>query len=178
MTCNLNPIFFFLFLCFGYPVFQKSPTIPPLKQRKIGGIVEDQSYWKTPYEPLWSKGLGSYKSYKIPNHIGSIRYLLERKQFGAPLAAFQLNQEKLIRMLGNIQVMSVLGWRLCKLHDNGKMTSGRHLSVDCADLDHKTGAGDGGARQGAPRRQWHRHQFPCWQGWSPSCSIFPSMFPS
>ncbi|KAG0544156.1 hypothetical protein BDA96_02G250900 [Sorghum bicolor] len=67
-------------------------------------------------------------------------------------------------MLGNIQVMSVLGWRLCKLHDNGKMTSGRHLSVDCADLDHKTGAGDGGARQGAPRRQWHRHQFPCWQG--------------
>ncbi|CAD6224502.1 unnamed protein product [Miscanthus lutarioriparius] len=32
-----------------------------------------------------------------------LRYLQERKQFGAPLAAFQLNQEKLMRMLGNIQ---------------------------------------------------------------------------
>ena len=51
--------------------------------------------------------------------------LLERKQFGAPLTAFQLNQEKLIRMLGNIQAMSALGWRLCKLHDTGKMTSGQ-----------------------------------------------------
>ncbi|XP_066392541.1 acyl-coenzyme A oxidase 4, peroxisomal-like [Miscanthus floridulus] len=54
-----------------------------------------------------------------------LRYLLERKQFGAPLAAFQLNQEKLVRMLGNIQAMSVLGWRLCKLHDTGKITSGQ-----------------------------------------------------
>ncbi|KAL6594795.1 hypothetical protein ACP70R_048244 [Stipagrostis hirtigluma subsp. patula] len=53
------------------------------------------------------------------------RYLLERKQFGVPLAAFQLNQEKLVRMLGNIQAMSLLGWRLCKLHDAGKMTTGQ-----------------------------------------------------
>ncbi|KAL6604051.1 hypothetical protein ACP70R_044412 [Stipagrostis hirtigluma subsp. patula] len=53
------------------------------------------------------------------------RYLLERKQFGVPLAAFQLNQEKLVRMLGNIQAMSLLGWRLCKLHDAGKMTIGQ-----------------------------------------------------
>ncbi|KAF8652122.1 hypothetical protein HU200_063072 [Digitaria exilis] len=30
-------------------------------------------------------------------------YLGERKQFGVPLAAFQLNQEKLVRMLGNIR---------------------------------------------------------------------------
>uniref|UniRef100_A0A0E0LVQ7 Uncharacterized protein n=1 Tax=Oryza punctata TaxID=4537 RepID=A0A0E0LVQ7_ORYPU len=54
-----------------------------------------------------------------------LRYLGERKQFGAPLAAFQLNQEKLVRMLGNIQAMWLLGWRLCKLHDSGKMTTGQ-----------------------------------------------------
>ncbi|TVU09033.1 hypothetical protein EJB05_42473, partial [Eragrostis curvula] len=53
------------------------------------------------------------------------RYLGERKQFGAPLAAFQLNQEKLVRMLGNIQAMSLLGWRLCKLHDSGNITVGQ-----------------------------------------------------
>ena len=34
------------------------------------------------------------------------RYLQERQQFGSPLASFQLMQEKLVRMLGNIQV----GW--------------------------------------------------------------------
>ncbi|KAL6604052.1 hypothetical protein ACP70R_044413 [Stipagrostis hirtigluma subsp. patula] len=58
-------------------------------------------------------------------HDTCLRYLGERKQFGAPLAAFQLNQEKLVRMLGNIQAMSLLGWRLCKLHDAGKITVGQ-----------------------------------------------------
>jgi acyl-CoA oxidase len=54
--------------------------------------------------------------------------LKERKQFGAPLAAFQLNQEKLVRMLGDIQAMVLVGWRLCKLYESGKMTSG-HSSL-------------------------------------------------
>lgn len=53
------------------------------------------------------------------------RYLKERKQFGAPLAAFQINQEKLIRMLANVQAMVLMGWRLCKLYENGKMTAGQ-----------------------------------------------------
>ncbi|KAF7144779.1 hypothetical protein RHSIM_Rhsim04G0127300 [Rhododendron simsii] len=53
------------------------------------------------------------------------RYLKERKQFGAPLAAFQLTQQKLVCMLGNIQAMILVGWRLCKLYDSGKMTPGR-----------------------------------------------------
>ncbi|KAG0517117.1 hypothetical protein BDA96_09G060800 [Sorghum bicolor] len=53
------------------------------------------------------------------------RYLKERKQFGAPLAAFQLNQEKLVRMLGNVQAMLLVGWRLCKLYEAGKLTPGQ-----------------------------------------------------
>ncbi|XP_008789116.2 acyl-coenzyme A oxidase 4, peroxisomal-like isoform X1 [Phoenix dactylifera] len=56
------------------------------------------------------------------------RYLKERKQFGVPLAAFQINQEKLVRMLGNIQAMLLIGWRLCKLYESGKMTPG-HASL-------------------------------------------------
>ncbi|RXH81834.1 hypothetical protein DVH24_036175 [Malus domestica] len=56
------------------------------------------------------------------------RYLKERKQFGAPLAAFQINQEKLVRMLGNVQAMVLIGWRLCKLFEAGKMTPG-HASM-------------------------------------------------
>ncbi|CAL9002819.1 hypothetical protein GBA52_019136 [Prunus armeniaca] len=56
------------------------------------------------------------------------RYLKERKQFGAPLAAFQINQEKLVRMLGNVQAMVLIGWRLCKLYEKGKMTPG-HASL-------------------------------------------------
>ncbi|OAY43730.1 acyl-coenzyme A oxidase 4, peroxisomal [Manihot esculenta] len=53
------------------------------------------------------------------------RYLKERKQFGAPLAAFQINQQKLVHMLGNVQAMLLVGWRLCKLYEKGKMTPGR-----------------------------------------------------
>ncbi|KAK6943141.1 Acyl-CoA oxidase/dehydrogenase, middle domain, partial [Dillenia turbinata] len=56
------------------------------------------------------------------------RYLKERKQFAAPLAAFQLNQQKLVQMLGNVQAMLLVGWRLCKLYDNRKMTPG-HASL-------------------------------------------------
>lgn len=53
------------------------------------------------------------------------RYLQERKQFGAPLAAFQINQQKLVQMLSNIQAMFLIGWRLCKLYESGKMTPGQ-----------------------------------------------------
>ncbi|KAJ4704417.1 Acyl-coenzyme A oxidase 4, peroxisomal [Melia azedarach] len=56
------------------------------------------------------------------------RYVMERKQFGAPLAAFQLTQQRLAQMLGNIQAMILAGWRVCKLYENGKMTSG-HASL-------------------------------------------------
>eukprot|EP00252_Welwitschia_mirabilis_P017688 TRINITY_DN3916_c0_g1_i1.p1 TRINITY_DN3916_c0_g1~~TRINITY_DN3916_c0_g1_i1.p1 ORF type:complete len:299 (-),score=43.96 TRINITY_DN3916_c0_g1_i1:359-1255(-) len=56
------------------------------------------------------------------------RYLQERKQFGVSLNSFQINQEKLVRMLGNIQAMTLMGWRLCKLYDAGKMTAG-HASL-------------------------------------------------
>ena len=44
------------------------------------------------------------------------------------LAAFQINQEKLVRMLGNVQAMVLIGWRLCKLYEAGKMTPG-HASM-------------------------------------------------
>eukprot|EP00775_Hariotina_reticulata_P002983 gene2983-3266_t len=50
------------------------------------------------------------------------RYLRERRQFGAPLASFQLMQEKLARMLGNVQAMFLMCWRLTKLAEAGTMT--------------------------------------------------------
>lgn len=55
----------------------------------------------------------------------SSRYLQERVQFGAPLASFQLNQEKLVRMLGNVQAMFLMGWRLCQLYESDRMTPGQ-----------------------------------------------------
>ncbi|KAF8073233.1 ACX4 [Scenedesmus sp. PABB004] len=50
------------------------------------------------------------------------RYLRERHQFGAPLASFQLMQEKLGRMLGNVQAMFLMCWRLSKLAEAGTMS--------------------------------------------------------
>lgn len=45
----------------------------------------------------------------------AVRYLRERKQFQAPIAAFQLNQEKLVRILGHFQSSFLMSWRLTQL---------------------------------------------------------------
>eukprot|EP00455_Lapot_gusevi_P003244 TRINITY_DN1132_c0_g1_i1.p1 TRINITY_DN1132_c0_g1~~TRINITY_DN1132_c0_g1_i1.p1 ORF type:complete len:460 (-),score=108.90 TRINITY_DN1132_c0_g1_i1:103-1419(-) len=55
----------------------------------------------------------------------TLKYVKEREQFGAPLAAFQLVQERLVRMLGNIQAMMYSALRLSQLHQQGKSTPGQ-----------------------------------------------------
>ncbi len=53
----------------------------------------------------------------------ALNYTKERKQFGAPLASFQLVQEKLVNMLIEITKGQLLAWRLAKLMDEGKATT-------------------------------------------------------
>lgn len=50
----------------------------------------------------------------------ALNYVKERKQFGAPLAAYQLVQEKLVKMLIAITKGQLLCWRLGRLMDEGK----------------------------------------------------------
>lgn len=45
----------------------------------------------------------------------SIKYISERKQFGAPLSAYQLNQEKLVKLLGHFQSGFLMTWRITEL---------------------------------------------------------------
>jgi glutaryl-CoA dehydrogenase len=47
------------------------------------------------------------------------KYVMERKQFGYPLAANQLIQTKLANMLTDITQMQLLAWRLGQIKDNG-----------------------------------------------------------
>ncbi len=49
------------------------------------------------------------------------QYVLDRKQFGKPLAANQLPQTKLADMLTDITSMQMLAWRLGKLKDDGRL---------------------------------------------------------
>jgi glutaryl-CoA dehydrogenase len=51
-------------------------------------------------------------------------YAIKRKQFGRPIASFQLIQQKLVHMLAEVTSMQLLTWRLSKLRDEGKMTDG------------------------------------------------------
>lgn len=51
----------------------------------------------------------------------SRQYVLDRKQFGQPLAANQLIQTKLANMLTDITAMQMLAWRLGNLKDSGKL---------------------------------------------------------
>jgi glutaryl-CoA dehydrogenase len=54
----------------------------------------------------------------------ALSYTKQRKQFGKPLVSFQLVQDKLVRMLGEIVNMQLLCLRLSQLMDERKMTQG------------------------------------------------------
>jgi acyl-CoA oxidase len=51
-----------------------------------------------------------------------LRYVRQRNQFGAPLGAFQLVQEKTQRMVATSQAMFLMAWRLTRLFEAGKLT--------------------------------------------------------
>src|SRR5210317_20790 len=53
----------------------------------------------------------------------ALRYALERKQFGRPIAGFQLQQKKLAEALTEITKAQLLIWRLGQLRDEGKATA-------------------------------------------------------
>ncbi len=52
----------------------------------------------------------------------ALRYALERKQFGKPIAGFQLQQKKLAEALTEITKAQLLSWRLGALKDKGCVT--------------------------------------------------------
>lgn len=58
----------------------------------------------------------------IGAYDAAARYVAQRRQFGAPLAAFQLIQEKLQRMQATVQGMWLMAWRLTALHEAGSMS--------------------------------------------------------
>jgi len=53
----------------------------------------------------------------------ALRYALERKQFGRPIAGFQLQQKKLAEALTEITKSQLLIWRLGALRDKGEATA-------------------------------------------------------
>jgi len=53
-----------------------------------------------------------------------IKYLNSRNQFGVKLVSFQLVQDKLVRMMANIQAMLLMTWRVFNLYQEGKATIG------------------------------------------------------
>ena len=64
-----------------------------------------------------SIGIGIY------DHL--IKYLTEREQFGRKIAKFQLVQEKLVRVMGNVQASLHLMAQITKLYEEGKSSIGK-----------------------------------------------------
>ncbi len=52
----------------------------------------------------------------------ALQYALERKQFGKPIASFQLQQKKLAEMLTEITKAQLMAWRLGKLKNENRAT--------------------------------------------------------
>ncbi len=55
----------------------------------------------------------------------ALAYTKKREQFGRPIAGFQMVQDKLVRMLAEVETLKLMGWRLSKLADEGRMTEGQ-----------------------------------------------------
>jgi alkylation response protein AidB-like acyl-CoA dehydrogenase len=55
----------------------------------------------------------------------ALRYSMNRKQFGKPIAAFQLSQLKLSKMLAMVESMLTIVTRISQLYDQGKTTIGQ-----------------------------------------------------
>jgi glutaryl-CoA dehydrogenase len=58
----------------------------------------------------------------------ALRYALSREQFGRPIASFQLIQDHLVSMLGNVTAMQAMCLRLSQLQDAGAMRD-EHASL-------------------------------------------------
>ena len=58
----------------------------------------------------------------------ALKYTLERKQFGRPIAGFQLVQDLLVTMLGDLTAMQTLVYRLSQLQDGDVLTD-EHASL-------------------------------------------------
>ncbi|MFN8590943.1 MAG: acyl-CoA dehydrogenase family protein [Thermomicrobiales bacterium] len=69
-------------------------------------------------------------------------YALHREQFGLPLAAFQLVQAKLVRMLGEISKAQLLVIQVGRLLDQGKATPGMtaYAKLSCAQMAREVAA--------------------------------------
>lgn len=55
----------------------------------------------------------------------ALKYAKQRSQFGRPIAGFQLVQDKLVRMLAEIESMKLLTWRLTTLARTGAISDGQ-----------------------------------------------------
>ena len=73
---------------------------------------------RTRYTVAW-RALGL----AVASYEAALAYAQERQQFGQPIAAYQLVQEKLARMLAEVTSMQLLCWRLSQLADAGTMTA-------------------------------------------------------
>jgi glutaryl-CoA dehydrogenase len=99
----------------------KNCEIPESNRLANGHSFKDTAtvLMNTRYGVAWEAVGHSLAAFEIARD-----YAINRQQFGRPIAGFQMIQEKLVHMLGEITAMQLMTWRLSKLRDEGKMTEG------------------------------------------------------
>lgn len=97
----------------------KGVRVPAANKLEKANSFKDTSkvLTATRYGVAWEAVGHAMAAYEI-----ALEYSKTRKQFGKPLASFQIIQSKLATMLANITSMQLLSYRLSQLLAEGKMT--------------------------------------------------------
>ena len=66
----------------------------------------------------------------------ALRYSLERRQFGEPLASFQIIQQRLVSMLADLTAMQLYCLQIARLAEAGRLTPrmARAITADPRDM--------------------------------------------
>lgn len=100
---------------FSNVVIPKSNFLPGATSYKLG--VEDMLKHSR-IIVIWNTIGGCIGVYK-----NALRYAMERRQFGRPIDGFQLVQEKLVRIMANVQAVLLAGWRITELYQQDSSLS-------------------------------------------------------
>src|SRR5271155_3315534 len=105
-------------------------TLEDCKVSEENRLQNDSSFRDTARVLRMTRGFVAWEAVgcQMGAYENALLYAQQREQFGKPIASFQLVQDLLVKMIGNITACQCMVIRLSQLQDEGKLTD-EHASL-------------------------------------------------